>query len=29
MFIKRSYSPEIMDDFSIQDERIDEALREL
>jgi 2-polyprenyl-3-methyl-5-hydroxy-6-metoxy-1,4-benzoquinol methylase len=29
MFLKRSYSPEIMDDFSIQDERIDEALREL
>jgi SAM-dependent methyltransferase len=29
MFLKRSYSPEIMDDFSIQDERIDEALNEL
>jgi hypothetical protein len=29
MFLKRSYSPEIMDDFSIQDERIDTALNEL
>lgn len=29
MFLKRSYLPEIMDDFSIQDERIDEALKEL
>ena len=29
MFLKRSYSPEIMDDFSIQDVRIDEALKEL
>jgi 2-polyprenyl-3-methyl-5-hydroxy-6-metoxy-1,4-benzoquinol methylase len=29
MFLKRSYSPEIMDDFSIQDERIDDALIEL
>lgn len=29
MFLKRSYSPEIMDDFSIQDERIDSALHEL
>ena len=29
MFLKRSYSPEIMDDFSIQDERIDSALDEL
>lgn len=27
--MKRSYQPEIMDDFSIQDERIDEALKEL
>jgi ubiquinone/menaquinone biosynthesis C-methylase UbiE len=29
MFLKRNYSPEIMDDFSIQDERIDTALNEL
>jgi len=29
MFLKRSYTPEIMDDFSIQDERIDSALNEL
>ena len=29
MFLKRSYSPEIMDDFSILDERIDDALKEL
>ncbi len=29
MFLKRIYSPEIMDDFSIQDERIDLALNEL
>lgn len=29
MFLKRSYKPEIMDDFSIQDERIDGALNEL
>jgi ubiquinone/menaquinone biosynthesis C-methylase UbiE len=29
MFLKRNYSPEIMDDFSIQDERIDSALNEL
>lgn len=27
--MKRSYQPEIMDDFSIQDERIDNALHEL
>ena len=29
MFLKRSYDPEILDDFSIQDERIDTALKEL
>ncbi len=29
MFLKRIYRPEIMDDFSIQDERIDLALKEL
>ncbi|PJA98697.1 MAG: hypothetical protein CO128_06005 [Ignavibacteriales bacterium CG_4_9_14_3_um_filter_30_11] len=29
MFLKRSYDREIMDDFSIQDRRIDEALSEL
>ena len=29
MFLKRSYAPELMDDFSIQDERIDRALSEL
>lgn len=29
MFLKRSYDREIMDDFSIQDERIDRALYEL
>src|ERR1039457_797980 len=29
MFFKRSYDPEILDDFSIQDERIDSALKEL
>lgn len=29
MILKRSYEPEIMDDFSIQDERIDRALDEL
>ena len=29
MFLKRSHTPEIMDDFSIQDERIDSALSEL
>jgi ubiquinone/menaquinone biosynthesis C-methylase UbiE len=29
MFLKRSYDPEILDDFSIQDERIDSALNEL
>lgn len=29
MFLKRSYDPEILDDFSIQDERIDSALKEL
>lgn len=29
MFLKRSCTPEIMDNFSIQDERIDEALSEL
>ncbi len=29
MFLKRIYRPEIMDDFSIQDERIDLALTEL
>lgn len=29
MFLKRYYTPEIMDDFSITDERIDKALREL
>jgi SAM-dependent methyltransferase len=27
--MERSYTPEIMDDFSIEDERIDEALKEL
>ena len=27
--LKRSYDPEIMDDFSIQDERVDSALEEL
>ncbi len=29
MFFSRNYSPEIMDDFSVKDERIDSALREL
>jgi 2-polyprenyl-3-methyl-5-hydroxy-6-metoxy-1,4-benzoquinol methylase len=29
MILKRSYDPEILDDFSIQDERIDSALKEL
>ena len=29
MFLQRSYAPEIMDDFSIEDERIDQALNEL
>lgn len=29
MFFKRQYTPEIMDDFSITDERIDKALKEL
>jgi 2-polyprenyl-3-methyl-5-hydroxy-6-metoxy-1,4-benzoquinol methylase len=29
MFLKRSYSPEILDDFSIRDGRIDLALKEL
>jgi ubiquinone/menaquinone biosynthesis C-methylase UbiE len=29
MFLKRNYDPEILDDFSIQDERIDTALNEL
>jgi SAM-dependent methyltransferase len=29
MFLKRSYDPEILDDFSIQDERVDSALKEL
>lgn len=29
MFLKRSYDPEILDDLSIQDERIDSALKEL
>ena len=29
MFLKRNYQPEIMDNFSIQDERIDDALKEL
>ena len=29
MFLKRQYTPEIMDDFSITDERIDKALIEL
>jgi len=29
MFLRRSYTPEIMDDFSIEDERVDEALNEL
>ena|ERR1035437_3347270 len=29
MFLKRNYDPEILDDFSIQDERIDSALKEL
>jgi len=29
MFLHRSYAPEIMDDLSIEDERIDEALNEL
>ena len=29
MFIKRSYDSELLDDFSIQDERIDSALKEL
>jgi SAM-dependent methyltransferase len=29
MFLKRNYDPEILDDFSIQDERIDLALKEL
>lgn len=29
MFIKRNYTSEIMDDFSIKDERIDSALKEL
>ena len=27
--MKRDFSPEIMDDFTIKDERIDEALKEL
>lgn len=29
MFLKRSYQPEIMDDFSIRDNRVDAALNEL
>jgi len=29
MFLRRSDAPEIMDDFSIEDERVDEALKEL
>jgi SAM-dependent methyltransferase len=29
MFLKRSYVPEILDDFSIQDGRVDSALKEL
>ena len=29
MFLKRNYDPEILDDFSIRDERIDSALKEL
>jgi ubiquinone/menaquinone biosynthesis C-methylase UbiE len=29
MFLKRSYDPEILDDFSIQDGRVDNALEEL
>lgn len=29
MFLKRYYTPEMMDDFSIEDERIDIALKEL
>ncbi|MHB1688558.1 MAG: hypothetical protein ACYCVH_14490 [Ignavibacteriaceae bacterium] len=29
MFLRRSYTPEIMDDFSIEDERVDGALNEL
>jgi hypothetical protein len=29
MALKRSYDPEIMDDFSIRDARIDQALNEL
>lgn len=29
MFLRRSNAPEIMDDFSIEDERVDEALKEL
>ena len=29
MFLKRSEDPEILDDFSIQDERVDYALKEL
>ena len=29
MFLKRSYDPEILDDFSIQDGRVDSALKEL
>jgi SAM-dependent methyltransferase len=29
MFFKRSYDPEILDDFSIKDNRVDSALREL
>jgi 2-polyprenyl-3-methyl-5-hydroxy-6-metoxy-1,4-benzoquinol methylase len=29
MFLKRSYDPEILDDISIQDERVDYALKEL
>lgn len=29
MFLKRSYEPEILDDFSIKDKRVDSALKEL
>src|ERR1035437_6713235 len=29
MFFKRSYDPEILDDFSIKDDRVDSALKEL
>ena len=29
MFLKRSYDPEILDDLTIQDERVDSALKEL